>query len=88
MIVTLPPDLAARLGVATVDVREGEDGLTRIFANGAEVRSLSIADEERVAALRGGRDDLLAMTDRHARDRKQAPVMLFRRKAVHYRRGM
>lgn len=80
------PDLRAIIGADAFEIRESESGLRDIYVDGIRRGDLSGPHEEALYGLARRGDNLLMMTDRHAKDRKQPAVMGYRRKAVHYGR--
>ena len=81
------PDLRAIIGADAFEIRESESGLRDIYVDGIRRGDLTGAHEEALYGLARRGDNLLMMTETDARNRKQRPVLGYRHKAVHLRRG-
>ena len=80
------PDLRAAIGADAFEIREDDAGLRDIYVDDIRRGDLSGPHEEALYGLARRGDNLLVMTDTDARNRKQRPVLGYRRKAVHYGR--
>ena len=84
MLVQLPTKLATRTGLSAVDMREVND-LWRAFDGERELGCFS--PDELAALVPTAQDDIVAVNDRHARDRAAGRgVTNSRARAVHYGR--
>lgn len=68
------PELRAAIGADVFEIREDDGGLMDIYVDGVRRGDLSGPHEAALYGLARRGDDLLAMTDRHAKDRKYRPA--------------